>query len=162
YMNSLKRLQGLEVRRIYPAHGPVIEDGPARIQEYIDHRLMRERQILQALGDGLATIPAMVEKIYAEVPKTLHPMAAQSVGSHPEPTPRPSARGRDGGSPGGGSCSPRPPASRECRRAASRPAPSPDAPPCCGTGPGAPPGCDRAASPARSECPDGGCRRGRR
>src|SRR6185436_9103706 len=57
YMNSLKRLQGLDVRRIYPAHGPVIEDGPARIQEYIDHRLMRERQILQALGDGLATIP---------------------------------------------------------------------------------------------------------
>ena len=82
YMNSLKRLQGLEVRRIYPAHGPVIEDGPARIQEYIDHRLMRERQILQALGDGLATIPVMVEKIYAEVPKTLHAMAAQSVESH--------------------------------------------------------------------------------
>jgi hydroxyacylglutathione hydrolase len=82
YMNSLRRLQGLEVRRIYPAHGPVIEDGPARIQEYIDHRLMRERQILQALGDGLATIPVMVEKIYAEVPKTLHAMAAQSVESH--------------------------------------------------------------------------------
>ena len=82
YMNSLKRLQGLEVRRIYPAHGPVIEDGPARIQEYIDHRLMRERQILEALGDGLATIPVMVEKIYAEVPKTLHAMAAQSVESH--------------------------------------------------------------------------------
>src|SRR5207249_7442513 len=60
YMNSLKRLQGLDVRRIYPAHGPVIEDGPGRIQEYIDHRLMRERQILTALGAGLATIPEMV------------------------------------------------------------------------------------------------------
>ncbi len=32
YMNSLRRLQGLDVRRIYPAHGPVIEDGPGRIQ----------------------------------------------------------------------------------------------------------------------------------
>ena len=82
YMSSLKRLQGLDVRRIYPAHGPVIEDGPGRIQEYIDHRLMRERQILGALGDGLATIPEMVAKIYADVVPALHPMAAQSVESH--------------------------------------------------------------------------------
>src|SRR5206468_4294551 len=82
YMNSLKRLQGLDVRRIYPAHGPVIEDGPGRIQEYIDHRLMRERQILTALGAGLATIPEMVAKIYADVAPALHPMAAQSVESH--------------------------------------------------------------------------------
>ena len=52
YMASLRRLQALDVRRIYPAHGPVIEDAPAKIQEYIDHRLMRERQILEALGDG--------------------------------------------------------------------------------------------------------------
>ncbi|MGH7393594.1 MAG: MBL fold metallo-hydrolase, partial [Candidatus Rokuibacteriota bacterium] len=60
YMRSLERLLGLDVRRIYPAHGPVIEDGPGRIREYIAHRLMRERQILEALGDGLVTIPAMV------------------------------------------------------------------------------------------------------
>ena len=82
YMNSLRRLQGLDVRRIYSAHGPVIEDGPGRIAEYIAHRLMRERQILEALGDGLDTIPAMVKKIYAEVPEKLHMMAAQSVESH--------------------------------------------------------------------------------
>jgi ribonuclease/clavin/mitogillin len=82
YMNSLKRLQALDVRRIYSAHGPVIEDGPERIAEYIAHRLMRERQILEALGDGLDTIPAMVKRIYAEIPEKLHMMAAQSVESH--------------------------------------------------------------------------------
>lgn len=82
YMHSLERLQALGVRRIYPAHGPVVEDGPALIAEYIDHRLLRERQILQALGDGLHTIPAMVEAIYALVPKHLHAMAGQSVASH--------------------------------------------------------------------------------
>ena len=82
YMTSLRRLQGLEVRRIYPAHGPVIEDGPGRIAEYIEHRLMRERQILEALGDGLATIPAMVRRIYAEVSPALHRAAAMSVESH--------------------------------------------------------------------------------
>jgi endoribonuclease LACTB2 len=82
YMASLRRLLGLDVRRIYPAHGPVIEDGPARIREYIEHRLMRERQILEALGDGLHTIPAMVARIYADVSPTLHPAAAMSVESH--------------------------------------------------------------------------------
>jgi glyoxylase-like metal-dependent hydrolase (beta-lactamase superfamily II) len=82
YMSSLRRLQSMDVRRIYSAHGPVIEDGPGRIAEYIAHRLMRERQILQALGDGLATIPAMVARIYADVSPKLHPAAAQSVESH--------------------------------------------------------------------------------
>lgn len=82
YMDSLRRLQRLDVRRIYPAHGPVIEDAPAKIQEYLDHRMLRERQILEALGAGLLTIPSMVERIYADVPKTLHQMAAMSVESH--------------------------------------------------------------------------------
>jgi glyoxylase-like metal-dependent hydrolase (beta-lactamase superfamily II) len=82
YMDSLRRLQGLDVRRIYPAHGPVIEDAQAKLTEYIEHRLLRERQILEALGDGLRTIPVMVERIYREVPASLHPVAAQSVASH--------------------------------------------------------------------------------
>jgi ribonuclease/clavin/mitogillin len=82
YMSSLRRLQSLEIRRIYPAHGPVIEDGPGRIAEYIEHRLLRERQILEVLGDGPAAIPAIVERVYAAVPKNLHAMAGQSVASH--------------------------------------------------------------------------------
>lgn len=82
YMASLRRLLALDVRRIYPAHGPVIEDGPARIREYVEHRLMRERQILEALGDGLHTIPAMVARIYADVAPSLHAAAAMSVESH--------------------------------------------------------------------------------
>jgi len=82
YLDSLRRLQQLEVRRIYPAHGPVIENAPAKIQEYIDHRMMRERQILEALGEGLATIPDMVARIYADVSKALHAAAAMSVESH--------------------------------------------------------------------------------
>jgi endoribonuclease LACTB2 len=82
YMHSLERLQALDVRRIYPAHGPVIEDAQGRLAEYIEHRLLRERQILEALGDGPATIPEMVERIYADVPVALHAMAGQSVASH--------------------------------------------------------------------------------
>ncbi len=82
YMASLRRLQQLDARRIYPAHGPVIEDAPAKIREYIEHRLERERQILEALGGGRRTIPAIVEAVYADVSPALHAAAAMSVESH--------------------------------------------------------------------------------
>jgi glyoxylase-like metal-dependent hydrolase (beta-lactamase superfamily II) len=82
YLASLRRLLALDVQRIYPAHGPVIEDGPAKIREYIDHRMLRERQILESMGDGLDTIPAMVARIYVDVAPALHPVAAMSVESH--------------------------------------------------------------------------------
>jgi hydroxyacylglutathione hydrolase len=82
YLVSLRKLQSLEIRRIYPGHGPVIEDAPAKIQEYIDHRLMRERQILEALGDGLRTVPELVARLYAGVSPALHMAAGMSVHSH--------------------------------------------------------------------------------
>jgi len=82
YLDSLRRLQAMDVRRIYPAHGPVIEDGPAKIAEYLEHRMLRERQILEALADGVETIPAIVARIYVDVALALHPVAALSVESH--------------------------------------------------------------------------------
>src|SRR5437870_2285375 len=42
YMNSLERLLAEAPASIYPAHGPVIRDGRAKIREYIDHRNQRE------------------------------------------------------------------------------------------------------------------------
>jgi glyoxylase-like metal-dependent hydrolase (beta-lactamase superfamily II) len=82
YMSSLRKLLDLDVRRIYPAHGPVIENGPGRIREYIEHRNMREGQILESLEAGVHTIPEMVKRIYADVSPSLHGAAAQSVESH--------------------------------------------------------------------------------
>ena len=82
YMDSLRRVQALGVRKIYPAHGPVIEDGPGKIEEYIAHRLLREKQIMEAIGGGARTIPDVVKIVYAEVPEKLHAMAGQSVHSH--------------------------------------------------------------------------------
>ena len=49
YLDSLERLLGEAPQRIYPAHGPCIEDGVAKLREYIAHRLEREDQILAAL-----------------------------------------------------------------------------------------------------------------
>ena len=82
YMNSLERLRTEEPTALYPAHGPRIDDGPAKIREYIDHRLAREQQILDALAAGDPDIPAIVARVYAAYPKELHVPARASVCSH--------------------------------------------------------------------------------
>lgn len=82
YLASLRRLAELDLGRIYPAHGPVIEDGPGRIRDYLEHRLERERQVLAGLGAGRVTIPDLVRTIYADVSPALHAAAGMSVGAH--------------------------------------------------------------------------------
>ena len=83
YLNSLERLLALEPSRIYPAHGPCIEDGPGKIRAYIEHRNDRERQILAALTElGPSPVAAVVKHVYTDVPEVLHGAAALSVTSH--------------------------------------------------------------------------------
>jgi len=82
YMNSLERLRAEQPNTIYPAHGPVIRDGRAKIREYIDHRNQREQEILAALRAGLGLIPDIVARVYAAYPVALHAPAKSSVCSH--------------------------------------------------------------------------------
>lgn len=82
YLRSLRKLQNAEWARLYPGHGPEIEDASSLIQEYIDHRLGREMQILAALEDGAKTVGEIVERVYADVDPALHPVAAHSVAAH--------------------------------------------------------------------------------
>jgi len=82
YMQSLERLLAEGPGAIYPAHGPKIEDGRAKLREYIDHRNQREAQILEGLADGLARISELVTRIYAAYPEALHAAAGGSVCAH--------------------------------------------------------------------------------
>jgi glyoxylase-like metal-dependent hydrolase (beta-lactamase superfamily II) len=82
YLGSLDRMLALEPSRIYPAHGPRIDAGAAKVREYQAHRAMRERQILDALGRGDAPIATLVERIYTDVPAVLHAAAGHSVAAH--------------------------------------------------------------------------------
>ncbi|KAF9944653.1 hypothetical protein BGZ70_004453, partial [Mortierella alpina] len=93
--------------KIYPGHGPVIEDGPSKVREYIKHRLDREKQIMAVLGHasgsnsssssgnsspagqldssvGAAGKTAMqiVEVIYEAYPASLHAAAEHQVLLH--------------------------------------------------------------------------------
>lgn len=84
YLNSLQRLQGMQLKEIVPAHGPVITNPQELLGSYITHRLQREQQILAVLQqhpEGV-DLMAIVKQIYHDVDAQLHQMAMQSVKAH--------------------------------------------------------------------------------
>ena len=82
YVRSLRRMRELGPRTIYPGHGPVVLRALAKLDEYLDHRTMREEQILTGLGDASRTPEELVAEIYADHPPELHALAARSVLAH--------------------------------------------------------------------------------
>lgn len=82
YLASLRRLLEIDLKVILPAHGPQIDEPRALLEQYIAHRMERERQVLAGLAAGPATVGALVAIIYADVDPRLHPLAAQSVTAH--------------------------------------------------------------------------------
>jgi hydroxyacylglutathione hydrolase len=82
YFRSLQTLRSLNPRRIYPAHGPVRDDAMALIDEYIAHRLERERQILEAVASGATTAAEMRAQIYPQLDERLHGAAEIQITAH--------------------------------------------------------------------------------
>ena len=81
YVGSLQQLRRLPVNAIYPAHGPTIPDGPAKIDEYLAHRAEREAKIVAALRDAATPITAeeLVPRVYTDVAPEMYPLAARSL-----------------------------------------------------------------------------------
>ena len=84
YLESLRKLKGRKIQRLFPGHGDEMDDADAVIDWYIAHRMQRHREILAAVEAGAATIDQIVESVYAEVDLSLHPLAARSVSAHLE------------------------------------------------------------------------------
>lgn len=84
YLESIEKLLARDDRLYWPAHGGPVTDPGSFLRALQIHRRSREAAILQRLAAGDATIPAMVERIYASVDKRLHPAAAMVVLAHLE------------------------------------------------------------------------------
>ncbi|KAF2130106.1 Metallo-hydrolase/oxidoreductase, partial [Dothidotthia symphoricarpi CBS 119687] len=82
YMKSLDSMSKQFQGRAYPGHGPVIEDGPSKILEYIKHRKQREKQVLDVLAqkreDGWISMD-IVKVIYKDYPESLWLPAEKGV-----------------------------------------------------------------------------------
>lgn len=83
YIDSLEKVKALRLRSIAPGHGHLIEDPKPYLQWYIDHRLEREQEVLDALTKrGTAKIPQLVGDIYVDTPEELQKWARHSVHAH--------------------------------------------------------------------------------
>jgi glyoxylase-like metal-dependent hydrolase (beta-lactamase superfamily II) len=82
YLRSLRRMRDLGPRTIYPGHGPVVLRALAKLEEYLEHRELRERQVLDALEGGARTIEELVAGIYADYPAEVLELAGRSVLAH--------------------------------------------------------------------------------
>jgi len=84
YMTSLERLLALEPRVLLPAHGGRIDDPEAVITGHLEHRRLRERQVVAALREGRASVQAIAESIYDGLDPALLPAARENVRAHLE------------------------------------------------------------------------------
>lgn len=77
YISSMQHLLNLNndgavtaFTKLYPGHGPVVEDGEVLIRQYIAHRLEREEELVRVLGsrakgeDQSWTADQLLEKVY--------------------------------------------------------------------------------------------------
>ena len=82
YLRSLRAVQGIGLRVIYPGHGPIIAEPDRVVGDYLSHRLEREAQILATVRSGAATVGEVVQRVYSDVDAALHAPAAVSVDAH--------------------------------------------------------------------------------
>lgn len=82
YLDSLERVMAGGYTTLWPTHGPPVTDVGPFVRAYRDHRLARERQILDRLDAGDRTISQIVPALYAAVDRRLWPAASLSVLAH--------------------------------------------------------------------------------
>lgn len=82
YLDSLRRLAGLDPVWIHPGHGPTLEDGREVIEELLRHRLWREERVFDALEAGPTDLLAITAAAYAELSVMLWPLASRSAEAH--------------------------------------------------------------------------------
>ncbi|MFB9833933.1 MBL fold metallo-hydrolase [Actinoallomurus acaciae] len=81
YLASLDRLRAMAegTRVILPGHGAKLDDPVGALDYYIAHRRERLRQVEDALAAGARTAREVVERVYADVDRSLWPVAEASV-----------------------------------------------------------------------------------
>lgn len=84
YLDSLRRLRELDLDVLCPGHGPYVWDPAAKLDEYIAHRLERERLLVEALDAGARTEDQLLDHAWSDVPEHLRPAAGVTLRAHLE------------------------------------------------------------------------------
>lgn len=83
YLSSLERLERMAgagaVTTILPGHGPTLPDAAGVLRRYLQHRGERLEQVRVAAAEVGEDADAVVERVYADVPREVWPAARLSV-----------------------------------------------------------------------------------
>jgi glyoxylase-like metal-dependent hydrolase (beta-lactamase superfamily II) len=83
YMLALTRLRMREdFSVICPGHGPIVWDVHGKLEEYVQHRLDRERALLYALTRGLRSERELLDAAWPEIPESMRPLASVTLAAH--------------------------------------------------------------------------------
>ncbi len=84
YLAQLERLKAWRprLRSIAPGHGHLIEQPLPKIDEYLEHRRMREQQVLECVRSGTTSVKKIVVALYPDLADELVPMAEGTVWAH--------------------------------------------------------------------------------
>jgi glyoxylase-like metal-dependent hydrolase (beta-lactamase superfamily II) len=82
YLGGLERLRARRLALICPGHGPLVQDPDAKLAEYVEHRLARERALLDALAAGARSIDELLDRAWADAPAILRPATTVTLAAH--------------------------------------------------------------------------------
>ncbi|HTU97938.1 MAG TPA: MBL fold metallo-hydrolase [Solirubrobacteraceae bacterium] len=82
YLEALRELRRRDLDVLLPGHGPLVDEPAAKLDEYVAHRLDRERRLVEGLEAGARTVPEMLDAAWADVPEPLRPAATVTLAAH--------------------------------------------------------------------------------
>jgi glyoxylase-like metal-dependent hydrolase (beta-lactamase superfamily II) len=80
YLDSLRRLRELALDAICPGHGPVIWEPYEKLDAYLEHRLMREQLVLDAIASGASTRDEVLDRAWSDVDLDAGPYLRMAAG----------------------------------------------------------------------------------
>jgi glyoxylase-like metal-dependent hydrolase (beta-lactamase superfamily II) len=84
YLTSLRRVRAAPPDRLYPGHGPVIEDPRGTCERLIEHRLARERRVHAAVEADNHTVADILDAAYDKDLTGVRDLAGATVRAHLE------------------------------------------------------------------------------
>jgi glyoxylase-like metal-dependent hydrolase (beta-lactamase superfamily II) len=82
YIDGLRRLRARRLELLCPGHGPLVEDPAAKLDDYLAHRLERERRVVAALADGARSVDELLATAWPDAPAELRLAATVTLAAH--------------------------------------------------------------------------------
>lgn len=82
YLDGLRRLRALPLQVLCPGHGPPVMDAAGKLDEYLAHRLDRERRLVEALDSGLRQEAELLDAVWSDAPAQLRAAAMLTLRAH--------------------------------------------------------------------------------